>query len=83
MIELRPYQNECIEAIFAAEKNGTNRQLVALPNGHLRTLRIHEGAGLSPQTFVPHKVAIERPPVRERVRRLSFASWLKSATGAL
>lgn len=31
MIEPRPYQQECIEAIELAEKTGTNRQLVALP----------------------------------------------------
>jgi superfamily II DNA or RNA helicase len=31
MIELRPYQRECIESIESAEKKGTNRQLVALP----------------------------------------------------
>lgn len=30
MIELRPYQNECIEAIETADATGTNRQLVAL-----------------------------------------------------
>jgi len=38
MIELRPYQHECIEAIFAAEKTGTNRQLVALPTGTGKTI---------------------------------------------
>ena len=38
MIELRPYQNECIEVIEAAEKNGTNRQLVALPTGTGKTV---------------------------------------------
>ena len=38
MIELRPYQYECIEAIESAEKNGTNRQLVALPTGTGKTV---------------------------------------------
>ena len=38
MIELRPYQNECIEAIETAEKTGTNRQLVALPTGTGKTI---------------------------------------------
>ena len=38
MIELRPYQSECIEAIETAEKNGTNRQLVALPTGTGKTI---------------------------------------------
>ena len=38
MIELRPYQHECIEAIESAEKNGTNRQLVALPTGTGKTI---------------------------------------------
>jgi len=33
MIELRPYQHECIEAIETAEKEGTKRPLVALPTG--------------------------------------------------
>ena len=36
MIELRPYQHECIESIESAENSGTNRQLVALPNSYLR-----------------------------------------------
>jgi hypothetical protein len=36
MIEPRPYQSECISAIEIAEKTGTNRQLVALPDGYLR-----------------------------------------------
>ena len=38
MIELRPYQYECIEAIETAEKEGTNRQLVALPTGTGKTI---------------------------------------------
>jgi len=38
MIELRPYQHECIEAIEAAQKKGTNRQLVALPTGTGKTI---------------------------------------------
>jgi superfamily II DNA or RNA helicase len=38
MIELRPYQYECIEAIETAEKTGTNRQLVALPTGTGKTI---------------------------------------------
>lgn len=38
MIELRPYQHECIEAIETAENNGTNRQLVALPTGTGKTI---------------------------------------------
>jgi superfamily II DNA or RNA helicase len=38
MIELRPYQHECIEAIETAENNGTNRQLVALPTGTGKTV---------------------------------------------
>jgi superfamily II DNA or RNA helicase len=38
MIELRPYQHECIEAIETAEKTGTNRQLVALPTGTGKTI---------------------------------------------
>lgn len=38
MIELRPYQHECIEAIETAEKAGTNRQLVALPTGTGKTV---------------------------------------------
>ena len=38
MIELRPYQSECIEAIETAEKDGTNRQLVALPTGTGKTI---------------------------------------------
>ena len=38
MIELRPYQHECIEAIETAEENGTNRQLVALPTGTGKTI---------------------------------------------
>jgi type I site-specific restriction endonuclease len=36
MIDLRPYQIEAIEAIETAAKDGTNRQLVALPDGYLR-----------------------------------------------
>ena len=38
MIFLRPYQRECIESIESAEKNGTNRQLVALPTGTGKTI---------------------------------------------
>ncbi len=38
MIELRPYQQECIEAIESAEKDGTHRQLVALPTGTGKTI---------------------------------------------
>jgi superfamily II DNA or RNA helicase len=38
MIELRPYQRECIESIESAEKNGTHRQLVALPTGTGKTI---------------------------------------------
>jgi superfamily II DNA or RNA helicase len=38
MIELRPYQRECISAIELAEKEGTNRQLVALPTGTGKTI---------------------------------------------
>ena len=38
MIELRPYQIEAIEAIETAEKDGTKRQLVALPTGTGKTL---------------------------------------------
>ena len=38
MIELRPYQNEALEAIETAEKTGTNRQLVALPTGTGKTI---------------------------------------------
>ncbi len=38
MIELRPYQSECIEAIETAEKTGTHRQLVALPTGTGKTV---------------------------------------------
>jgi len=38
MIELRPYQYECIEAIETAEKTGTHRQLVALPTGTGKTI---------------------------------------------
>jgi len=38
MIELRPYQYECIEAIETAEKTGTNRQLVVLPTGTGKTI---------------------------------------------
>jgi len=38
MIELRPYQHECIEAIESSEKEGTNRQLVALPTGTGKTV---------------------------------------------
>ena len=38
MIELRPYQHECIEAIETAQKEGTHRQLVALPTGTGKTI---------------------------------------------
>ena len=38
MIELRPYQRECISAIESAEDNGTNRQLVSLPTGTGKTI---------------------------------------------
>jgi ATP-dependent helicase IRC3 len=38
MIELRPYQSECIEAIELAQKEGTHRQLVALPTGTGKTI---------------------------------------------
>jgi len=38
MIELRPYQNECISAIETAENDGINRQLVALPTGTGKTI---------------------------------------------
>ena len=38
MIELRPYQQECIEAIETADKDGTHRQLVALPTGTGKTI---------------------------------------------
>jgi len=38
MIELRPYQIEAIEAIETAEKDGTKRQLVALPTGTGKTI---------------------------------------------
>lgn len=38
MIELRPYQHECLEAIETAQTEGTNRQLVALPTGTGKTI---------------------------------------------
>ena len=38
MIELRPYQRECIEAIETADNTGTHRQLVALPTGTGKTI---------------------------------------------
>jgi superfamily II DNA or RNA helicase len=38
MIELRPYQIEAIEAIETAAKDGTKRQLVALPTGTGKTI---------------------------------------------
>ena len=38
MIELRPYQNEALEAIEVFEKNGTLRQLVSLPTGTGKTI---------------------------------------------
>ncbi len=37
-LQLRPYQNECIEAIEKCEKEGKKRQLVALPTGSGKTL---------------------------------------------
>ena len=38
MIELRPYQQECIKVIESADKDGTHRQLVALPTGTGKTI---------------------------------------------
>ncbi len=38
MIELRPYQRDCIEAIETADNTGTHRQLVALPTGTGKTI---------------------------------------------
>jgi superfamily II DNA or RNA helicase len=38
LIELRPYQRECIEAIETADNTGTHRQLVALPTGTGKTI---------------------------------------------
>ena len=38
MIELRPYQHECLEAIEQFEKDGILRQLVALPTGTGKTI---------------------------------------------
>jgi superfamily II DNA or RNA helicase len=38
VIELRPYQRECLEAIETAEWKGTKRQLVALPTGCGKTI---------------------------------------------
>ena len=38
MIELRPYQNEALEAIEECEKDGTLRQLVSLPTGTGKTI---------------------------------------------
>ena len=38
MIELRPYQRECIEKIETADGTGTHRQLVALPTGTGKTI---------------------------------------------
>lgn len=38
MIELRPYQRDCLEAIETADNTGTHRQLVALPTGTGKTI---------------------------------------------
>ena len=38
LIELRPYQHECIEKIETADGTGTHRQLVALPTGTGKTV---------------------------------------------
>lgn len=38
MIELRPYQNEALEAIEQFEKDGIFRQLVSLPTGTGKTI---------------------------------------------
>ena len=38
MLELRPYQVECLEAIETAEAKEVKRQLVSLPTGTGKTL---------------------------------------------
>ena len=41
-IKLRPYQTECLDAVYKAEKSGSKRQLICLPTGTGKTRLFNE-----------------------------------------